>query len=429
MTTYAMSVLGCKVNAYEAESTAQSLRQCGYTEVGFKEKADVYLIFTCAVTNTASGKSRQRIHQAIRQNPDALICAVGCDVQINAQKLSQDERIDVLIGSADKDRIAELIGEALKRRQRLMRIADVRQQARFESLPLSSFQHQTRAYLKVQDGCNQFCAYCIIPYARGRERSMPLSEALREATQLAQHHPEIVLAGIHTGRYGKDIGTDLCALIRGLCAIEPLQRIRISSIEITEISDELLDLMAQHSRIARHLHIPLQSGCDATLQRMRRPYTTEQFFSRVEQIRHRFPDIAISTDLIVGFPGESEAEFAATMEFLNRIQFSFLHVFPFSCKSGTAAAAMKDQIDPQTKKQRVKAVGQISHQGETAMKKSRIGQPLDVLIETVHPGWSFGHSSEYLPVWFPCSLTPGQRVTGLGAQLKEDRLIAQLKEE
>lgn len=429
MTTFAISTLGCKVNSYESESTAEALRHKGYAEVSFKEKADVYLVFTCAVTNTAASKSRQKIHQAVRQNPQALICAVGCYVQIQAERLSQEERIDVLIGSSGKDQIADLIEQALIKRQPVVRLQDVRREGQFETLRLSGFEHQTRAYLKVQDGCNQFCAYCIIPFARGRERSMPLEEAVQEARALAENHREIVLAGIHTGRYGKDRDTSLSELIRQLCAIERLECIRISSIEITEISDELLDLMEREPKIARHLHIPLQAGCDTTLARMHRPYTTGQFRHRVEEIRSRIPDISISTDLIVGFPQESDAEFAATLEFLKQIRFSFLHVFPFSCKDGTAAAQMSGQIANEIKKQRAKTVADLSARGYYEVKTRWIGKAMDVLIETAENGVSFGHSSEYLPVWTAAELPQGQRVRVIATHMDGDQLYAKVKED
>ena len=406
MASVAISTLGCKVNAYESESTAQALRQRGYQTVDFKEKADVYIIFTCAVTNTAASKSRQKIHQARRQNPDALVCAVGCYVQIQADQ--------------------QLIDEALRqRREPIVELHDVRTSAEFEMLPLDEFEHQTRAYLKVQDGCNQFCAYCIIPYARGRERSLPLDEALKEARRLAQKHKEIVLAGIHTGRYGKDRDTSLCDLIRGMCEIEPLERIRISSIEITEITDELLTLMETQPKIARHLHIPLQAGCDATLKRMGRPYTTAQFMARVEEIRTRIDGISISTDLIVGFPQESEAEFAATMAFLKQIQFSFIHVFPFSPKTGTPAQRMSGQISSEVKKQRARQVGEFSRNSYYAVKSSWIGKDVDVIIETCVNGVAFGHSSEYLPVQIDGEFASGQRIVARCTHMLGDQLAAQ----
>lgn len=426
MTTVAISTLGCKVNAYESESTAQALRQRGYQTVDFKEKADVYIIFTCAVTNTAASKSRQKIHQARRQNPDALVCAVGCYVQIHAEQMSEQEKIDLLIGSSGKDKLPQLIDQALQQRQvPIVPIQDVRQVAEFEMLPLDEFEHQTRAYLKVQDGCNQFCAYCIIPYARGRERSLPLDEALQEARRLAQKHKEIVLAGIHTGRYGKDRNTSLTELIRGMGSIESLKRIRISSIEITEITDELLELMEKQPKIARHLHIPLQAGCDATLKRMGRPYTTQQFLQRVEEIRARIEGISISTDLIVGFPQESDEEFAATMAFLKQIRFSFCHVFPFSAKTGTPAQRMSGQVPANIKKQRAQEVGDFSRSSYYEVKSRWIGKAVDVLIETCENGVSFGHSSEYLPVQVEGQWASGQLVRACCTHMIGDQLVAQ----
>ena len=426
MASVAISTLGCKVNAYESESTAQALRLRGYQTVDFKEKADVYIIFTCAVTNTAASKSRQKIHQARRQNPDALVCAVGCYVQIQADQMAEQEKIDILVGSSGKDKLPQLIDEALRQRcEPIVELHDVRTSAEFEMLPLDEFEHQTRAYLKVQDGCNQFCAYCIIPYARGRERSLPLDEALKEARRLAQKHKEIVLAGIHTGRYGKDRDTSLCDLIRGMCEIEPLERIRISSIEITEITDELLTLMETQPKIARHLHIPLQAGCDATLKRMGRPYTTAQFMARVEEIRSRIDGISISTDLIVGFPQESDAEFAATMAFLKQIQFSFIHVFPFSPKTGTPAQRMSGQISSEVKKQRARQVGEFSRNSYYAVKSSWIGKDVDVIIETCENGVAFGHSSEYLPVQIDGEFASGQRIVARCTHMLGDQLAAQ----
>ena len=408
MASVAISTLGCKVNAYESESTAQALRQRGYQTVDFKEKADVYIIFTCAVTNTAASKSRQKIHQARRQNPDALVCAVGCYVQIQAEQMAEQEKIDILVGSSGKDKLPQLIDEALRqRREPIVELHDVRTSAEFEMLPLDEFEHQTRAYLKVQDGCNQFCAYCIIPYARGRERSLPLDEALKEARRLAQKHKEIVLAGIHTGRYGKDRDTSLCDLIRGMCQIESLERIRISSIEITEITDELLALMETQPKIARHLHIPLQAGCDATLERMGRPYTTAQFLARVEEIRSRIDGISISTDLTVGF------------------QFSFIHVFPFSPKTGTPAQRMSGQISSEVKKQRAHQVGEFSRNSYYAVKSSWIGKDVDVIIETCENGVAFGHSSEYLPVQIEGEFASGQRIVARCTHMLGDQLAAQ----
>ncbi len=420
MKTFAICCLGCKVNTYEAESLAAALKERGFQEVDFHEKAEVYCIFTCAVTNTAASKSRKKVHQAIRQNESALICAVGCYVQIKAEEMSQDARIDILVGSSGKNELPDLIVEGLKTRQRQMRIQDVRQQAEFENLPLDSFAHQTRAYLKIQDGCNQFCSYCIIPYARGKERSLPLQNALQQAARLAEHHAEIVLAGIHTGRYGKEEGVTLTELLEKMLETTSIQRIRISSIEITEISDALIDLMSNQPRIARHLHIPVQSGCDATLRRMNRPYSTRQYLERIQEIRKRIPDISISTDLIVGFPQESEEEFQCTRAFLFQAGFSFLHVFPFSSKSKTAASRMKPEVETAIKKQRVEECLAISNQLKLQYYSSFIGKAVDVLIEKTEGKESFGHTSEYIPILLKGDIHPGTMAHGIVTAADQD---------
>lgn len=398
MNQFAICCLGCKVNTYEAESIGASLKEKGYEEVDFKEKADIYCVFTCAVTNTAASKSRQKIHQAIRQNPDAVVCVVGCYVQLNADEMAQEEHIDILVGSSNKREVPTLIEQVMKKKERQIKVEDVRSSAQFEALPLQHFAHRTRAYLKVQDGCNQFCSYCIIPYARGKERCLPLEQAIEQASALAQNHDEIVLAGIHTGRYGHDENVSLVDLIRGILSKTAIKRIRISSIEITEVTDELIALIKEEPRVARHLHIPVQAGADATLKRMNRPYTTEQFYQRIKWIRQQIPNISISTDLIVGFVQESEEEFMQTRQFLSKAAFSFLHVFPFSSKSGTAASAMKGHVPSAIKKQRVKECLAYSQQCKIQYTTQFIGKTMDVLIEKSEDGISFGHTSEYIPV-------------------------------
>lgn len=421
MKKYAICCLGCKVNTYEAQSIAASLSEQGLEEVDFKEKADVYCVFTCAVTNTAASKSRQKIHQAIRQNEEALICVVGCYVQINAEKMSKEERIDILIGSSSKHLLPELIAEGLKKKERHVLVSDVRNEASFEALPLQSFAHKTRAYLKVQDGCNQFCSYCIIPYARGKERSLSLPEAVNQAKQLAEHHQEIVLAGIHTGRYGEN-GITLTQLIQAILDETPIQRIRISSIEVTEISDDLIALMKKEPRVARHLHIPVQAGSDATLKRMNRPYTTKDFLQRIAWIRTQLPMISISTDLIVGFPMESEEEFKETMNFLSQARFSFLHVFPFSSKEGTVASRLKGQVSSAIKKQRVSECLTYSNQCRLEYAARFIGKNMEVLIEKSEEGLSFGHTSEYIPVKINATVPSGTIVPLIGSHMIDEEL-------
>lgn len=398
MTSFAINCLGCKVNAYEAECVRQALLQRGFEEKTFKECADIYVVFTCAVTNTAAQKSRQRFHQAMKQNPDAIKVVVGCYVQVAVDKL-KDEPIDVLVGSSSKDRIPALIDQFMENHEQIIEVKELRKSADFEVMKLDTFEHQTRAYLKVQDGCNQFCSYCIIPFARGKERCMEPNDVVNAAKGLSENHKEIVLTGIHTGRYGHDFNTSLCDLIKMILSECPkLERIRISSIEVTEVTDELIDLMKNEKRVAKHFHIPLQSGCDATLKRMNRPYTTAEFLSKINYIREQIPDISISTDLIVGFQGETEEEYASTLEFLKEVNFSFIHVFPFSMKSNTAAQKMKGTIPDKIKKQRVQDVLNLSKENYQVYMKNFVGKTVEVLTESNEGYVTTGHTSHYIPV-------------------------------
>ena len=424
MIKYAICCLGCKVNTYEAESISASLADKGYKKVEFKEKADVYCIFTCAVTNTAASKSRQKISQAIRQNEKAVICVVGCYVQLHADKMAEDQRIDILVGSASKNRIPELIEKALQDHQRSFLVEDIQQHdISFETMPLERFKRQTRAYLKIQDGCNQYCSYCIIPYARGRERSMKLDEAVLQAKKLAENHSEIVLAGIHTGRYGQGSNISLTQLIQHLLQETTIKRIRISSIEVTEVTTDLIALMKSDQRIARHLHIPLQSGCDETLKRMKRPYTIKQFLEQVEIIRDALPDISISTDLIVGFCGETESEFLSTIQFLHQVQFSFLHVFPFSMKDGTAASLMTEHVSSEIQKQRVQQCLTLSKNFEYQYRTKFLSKPLTVLVEGNKAGMSYGYSSEYIPIQIEAEYPIGSLVSVVGSHMLQEELV------
>lgn len=429
MIRYAISCLGCKVNTYEAGSIQETLNVKGYQEVDFKEEADIYLIFTCAVTNTAASKSRQKINQAIRQNKDAIIAVVGCYVQINANNMKDNEFIDILVGSNHKHELPQLIEQALTHHEKVVLVDDVRNDVEFEDLPLSQFEHQTRAYMKIQDGCNQFCSYCIIPHARGKERSLPLEKVIENSKQLAEKHKEIVLAGIHTGRYGTEFNSSLTQCIETMLQkIQKLERIRISSIEITEITDELIELMKNNQRIARHLHIPLQSGCDATLKRMNRPYTTAEFFKRIEEIRASLPGISISTDLIVGFPQENEEEFTQTVEFIKKCKFTFLHVFPFSMKTGTPAEKMMDQVSDAIKKQRVLMCSNLSKNLYYEYKCTYINKSVEVLIEECKGETSFGHSSEYLPVTIEGIYPRNEIVHVTITHMIKDNLVGKIKE-
>ncbi|WP_347127549.1 tRNA (N(6)-L-threonylcarbamoyladenosine(37)-C(2))-methylthiotransferase MtaB [[Clostridium] innocuum] len=400
MTTFAIATLGCKVNTYESQGYESALLEKGYEQVSFKEKADVYIINTCAVTNTAGSKSRQKIHAAIALNPEALIAVVGCYAQTASEQLEQDANIDILLGSDGKSRLADMIEEGLRKKRPQKLIHDVRKVNVFEALPIHRFEHQTRAFLKIQDGCNQFCSYCIIPFARGAERSLPEDEVLAIARSLSESgHREIVLSGIHTGRYGNGINSSLCQLMKRMVKeIPKLQRIRISSIEMNEITDELLEFIKGEEKIARHLHIPVQSANTTVLKNMNRPYTIAWFMERVDYIRSLIPDISISSDVITGFPQESEEQFQDTLDNIARMRLSFLHVFPYSRRDHTAAAQMSGHLENRIKKERASRLANLSKQLYTAYKQNFIGKEVSVIFEKEKDGKLIGHSSEYLEV-------------------------------
>ena len=400
MTTFAIATLGCKVNTYESQGYESALLEKGYEQVSFKEKADVYIINTCAVTNTAGSKSRQKIHAAIALNPEALIAVVGCYAQTVSEQLEQDANIDILLGSDGKSRLADMIEEGLRKKRPQKLIHDVRKVNVFEALPIHRFEHQTRAFLKIQDGCNQFCSYCIIPFARGAERSLPEDEVLAIARSLSESgHREIVLSGIHTGRYGNGINSSLCQLMKRMVKeIPKLQRIRISSIEMNEITDELLEFIKGEEKIARHLHIPVQSANTTVLKNMNRPYTIAWFMERVDYIRSLIPDISISSDVITGFPQESEEQFQDTLDNIARMRLSFLHVFPYSRRDHTAAAQMSGHLENKIKKERASRLANLSKQLYTAYKQNFIGKEVSVIFEKEKDGKLIGHSSEYLEV-------------------------------
>lgn len=395
MKTFAISTLGCKVNTYESEGYVENFIEEGFLQVSFKEKADIYVINTCAVTNTAASKSRQKIHQAQRLNKDAIICVVGCLVQTTKEDLG----VDVLIGSTHKKHLAKYIMEAMDTHKRKSYVEEIRNTLEFESLNVKRFNDHTRAFLKIQDGCNQFCSYCIIPYARGRERSLPLQEAVKSCQQLVDAgHKEIVLSGIHTGRYGNDIGCGLTTLLEELIKIPNLLRVRISSIEMNEVSNELIELMKRTDKIAKHLHIPIQSGCNKTLTMMNRPYTVEAFIDRIREIKKELPNISISTDIILGFPDESDEDFETTYSNLKRIDFSFMHIFPFSKRDGTKACELKNHLNNELKKKRCHTISLLSEKHYNEYKHQFVNQKVEVLFEYEKEGYLFGHTSEYVPV-------------------------------
>lgn len=388
MKSYAMMILGCKVNDYEATYVRENMNKYFY-EVSFKEKADIYIIFTCCVTNTAEAKTRKFIHDARRKNESAFICAVGCLSQIKSDSDTFKE-IDLVIGSDKKNKIVDLIKDGIKQN-----LVNKEISKNFEELYINSYPNKSRAFLKIQDGCNQFCSYCVIPYSRGRERSANFESVINQAKELSKTTNEIVLTGIHTGRYN-DGKHNLYDLLCDLIKIDNLETIRLSSIELTEISDDIIALMKSSNKLAHHLHIPVQSCTNEVLSLMHRPYTIDEFKNRIKYIRTQIPDISISTDLIVGFPNETDELFEKVINELNEIRFSFIHVFPYSRKSGTVADKMEGHIDPKIKKQRVKSVIDMQKPITKEFNESFTGKDVEILIERNKDDFAYGYSKQYV---------------------------------
>lgn len=399
MKTVAFHTLGCKVNTYESNAMLKIFQDAGYQEVDFKEVADVYVINTCTVTNTGDSKSRQMIRKAIRKNPEAVVCAVGCYSQVAPEDIEQIEGIGVVLGTQYRKEIVDLVEEYQKTNQKIVKVDSVKNLRKFEDLNIDRFKN-TRAFLKIQDGCNNFCTYCIIPYARGRVRSRKPESVLKQAELLVSRgYVEIVLTGIHTAGYGEDLENySFYDLLVDLVKIKGLKRLRISSIETSQITDEIIDLVGSNDIIVDHLHVPLQSGCDATLKRMNRKYTTEQYLEKINKIRSYLPNIAFTTDVIVGFPGETDEEFQATYDFIKKVNYSQLHVFPYSPRKNTPAAKMKDQVNDQVKHQRVERLLELSKQLNYDFAMKQIDKTLKVLFEKRLGDYLIGHASDYLQV-------------------------------
>ena len=388
MKTFAMMVLGCKVNDYEATYIRENLNK-HFEEVSFKEKADIYVIFTCCVTNTAEAKTRKFIHDARRKQPNAYICAIGCLPQVKSKHEVFND-VDLVVGSDQKDKIVDYILDGIKDNVVKDKISN-----NYENLFINTYPNKSRAFLKIQDGCNQFCNYCIIPYSRGRERSCNHNDVIKQATLLSNYFKEIVLTGIHTGRYN-DGEYKLYDLLCELVKIDKIKTIRLSSIEITELNDQIIELIKNNNKFACHLHIPVQSCDDTVLKNMNRPYTIDEYKNRINYIRKQIPDISISTDLIVGFPGESDDCFENVVKQLIDIKFSFIHVFPYSRKEGTVADKMINHIDPKIKKQRVNKIIEIQKDITKEFNMKFLNKNVEILIEKNVDGFSYGYSKQYI---------------------------------
>ena len=387
--------LGCKVNSYESNVMKENLEDAGYI-YGNEDDSDIYIINTCTVTNTSDNKSLKVIRRVLRNHPNSITIACGCMTQVNSLYL-KEMNVKVIIGNKGKSKIVDYINEYLKTKEQIIGITDFKDD-KFEDMCLNNF-NKTRAFVKIEDGCENFCSYCIIPYARGPVRSKDPELVIKEVSNLIESgHKEIVLTGIHTGHYGSDINYSFAKLLKRLVSINGLERLRISSIEITEITDEVLDVLKNNSNLVSHMHIPLQSGSNEILKLMNRKYDKKYFIDKIEKLRNIRPDISITTDVIVGFPSETEELFNETIDTIKKIGFSKIHVFPFSLRKNTKAESIPNHVDDVTKKKRVKELVELSKELENNYMDKFINKKVLVLPEIYKEGYLIGHTDNYLNV-------------------------------
>ena len=387
--------LGCKVNSYESNIMMEDLERCGFVK-GTETDSDIYIINTCTVTNTSDNKSMKTIRKVLRLYPDKIVVACGCMTQVNSLYL-KNLNVSIIIGNHGKSKITEYINKYLKDKKQIIDITDFKDN-KFEDMCLNNFD-KTRAFVKIEDGCENFCSYCIIPYARGKVRSKDPKLVIEEVKNLiSEGHKEVVLTGIHTGHYGSDINYKFSNLLKDLVKIKGLERLRISSIEITEITDDVLEVLKKHSNLVSHMHIPLQSGSNEILKLMNRKYDKEYFIEKINKIRSIRPDISITTDVIVGFPSETEELFNETIETIKKIKFSKIHVFPFSLRKGTKAEEIPNHVDDVTKKKRVKELVELSYSLENSYMNKFINKNVLLLPEIYKDGYLIGHTDNYLKI-------------------------------
>ena len=396
MRSVGILTLGCKVNTYESEYVINILKGKGYVIKDFTDVCDVYIINTCTVTNTSDIKSRKMIRNAIKRNPDACVVAMGCFIEAN--KDFQIEGLDIILGNKDKSKIAELLDEYFEKKETIKRLYQ-EELNNFEDMYITNFPGRTRAFVKIQDGCENFCSYCIIPFVRGKCRSKDEEKVIKEVTDLVNNgYQEVVLTGIHTGNYGADLDTSFADLLRKLVKVDNLKRLRISSIEITELTKEVLDVIKENEVIVDHLHIPLQAGSNEVLKLMNRKYDLEYFKNKIQEIRKIRPEISITTDVIVGSPGETNEMFESTIKTVKELELTKIHVFPYSLREGTKAASMKNQIPNDEKRKRARKLLEVSKKLELEYANKYLNQEVEVLIEEVKDGYSIGHTGNYLHV-------------------------------
>lgn len=393
--------LGCKVNQYESEAIAELFAEKGYEIVGIDEAADVYVINTCTVTNFGDKKSRQLIRKVKRQNENAVVAVVGCYAQTAPAELMRVEGVNLVVGTKQRAELVELVERYTPEQGVVSYVSDIMKERIFEPLSIQKLANRTRAYLKIQDGCSQYCSYCIIPYARGPIRSRAPEDVLAEVNRLAENgFCEVVLTGIHVASYGRDRkDTDLLQILRQVHAVDGIRRIRFSSIEPNVVTEEFVREITALPKVCHHFHLSLQSGCDKTLREMNRRYTTADYRQAVERLRRHLPQVAVTTDIIVGFPGETEADFQACYDFAQEMQFAKIHVFPYSPKKGTPAAERKDQLSKQVKEDRSHRLLRLSEDMSRQFMQRQLGQTTTVLYErAIGEGVYEGHTSNYIKV-------------------------------
>ena len=393
---FLINTLGCKVNTYESNVIRDIFLNEGYEESN--NNVDIAVINTCTVTNTSDSKSLKVIKHTIKNNPNAIVIVCGCFSQINPDRLKDMEGVSIVLGNYNKSKIMDYINQYKKDKKQIIDVRELNDE-KFECMKLNNF-NKTRAFVKIEDGCENFCSYCIIPYSRGKVRSKLMEEVLDEINTLVNNgHREIVLTGIHTGHYGADIKEyDFSDLLNEICKIKGLERLRISSIEITELDDKFLETLKNNKIIVDHMHIPLQSGCDKTLKEMNRKYDVAYFKDKIKKIRSIRPNISITTDVIVGFPNETEDDFNTTVNTIKEIKFTKLHVFPFSVRKGTVAETMENQIDEKTKKERVHILMDISKELELDYMNKFVGCEVEFIPEVSKDGYIIGHTGNYLQI-------------------------------
>ena len=401
----ALHNLGCKVNAYEVEAMQQLLEKAGYEIVPFTEGADVYLINTCTVTNIADRKSRQMLHKAKKMNPDAIVVAAGCYAQADTEKLKEDNAVDLILGNNQKTQIVEVLEEYEKEHSKQVQVIEINHTKEYEELSIEQTAEHVRAYIKVQDGCNQFCTYCIIPFARGRVRSRKIADVLKEVETLASKgYKEVVLTGIHLSSYGVDFLKEeresLLSLIQAVSKVAGIQRIRLGSLEPRIITEEFLEGIVATGKVCPHFHLSLQSGCNKTLKNMNRRYSAQEYAEKCELIRKYYPAPALTTDVIVGFPMETEEDFEESYEFVKNIHFYETHIFKYSRRHGTKAAAMDGQLTEAVKAQRSEKLLALHDIRAKEYEEAMIGKTIELLleeeIEEDGKSWYVGHSREYV---------------------------------